>query len=186
MAIPESIRIYCKELSLPDAERANQFYKTAQIEAKISYGMYMQQNILPRQVFLRGYDAMYASASLFISKKFRIKIDDHLGGTHNHMRKVLDFLTQEAEQHQKLISLYEIALEKFNSLSRQYHSEGYFAKRVVRDLADEGYHQGKKANYYNEDLGDRKDPLSLSMEDAKQFISDIVEPFLFIMEELTA
>ena len=49
----------------------------------------------------------------------------------------------------------------------------------------EGYYQGKKVTYYGELTPGRKDPLLLDISDAKKFIKDIVEPFLFIIGDLT-
>ena len=101
------------------------------------------------------------------------------------MRIVLEYYTRDSKNHPKLIQLYENAIEKFRILSQQYASEKHFAKKVVKDLIDEGYHQGKKITYYNEHKPDRKDPLELDISDANKFIKDVVEPFLDIIGELT-
>ena len=128
---------------------------------------------------------MYAVAALFLAKKYNLKLDEVLGGTHKNMRAVLDFYTRDSEHNQKLIQLYEIAIEKFNSLSQKYRNEEHFAERVVKDLINEGFYLGKKITYYSDAVPGRKDPLELTIDDAKKFIEDIVEPFLFIMEKLS-
>ena len=175
----------CVELSPPDVERAVKFNEVARDEAIISYKMFLGQNKLPRQVFLRGYDAIYAAAALFLSKRFKVKVDEHIGSTHMNMRLALDFYTQGTKEHQKLLDLYEKAIEKFQVLSEQYLTNAHFANKVVKDLISEGYHQGKKVNYYHEAEPQRKDPLMLDITDANKFINEIVEPFLFIIGELT-
>jgi|GEM_PF-6617926 hypothetical protein len=183
MTTIEEIRAYTRELSPEDARRAVRFNEVSRDEAILTYKMFFEQNRLPRKVFIEGYDAMYAAAALFLAKKHRVKLDDVRGGTHRNMRAVLDFYTHDSKHHARLLRLYEIAVERFNSLSQKYFNESHFARKVVKDLIDEGYHQGKKATYYSETP--RKDPLSLTMADAKKFIKEIAEPFLFIMEDLT-
>lgn len=185
MAELDEIKIYCIDLSPPDVERAIKFNEVSQDEAIISYKMFLEQNKVPRQVFIQGYNAMYAAAALFLAKKYKIKVDEHLGGVHKRMREVLDFYTQDSKHHQKLIELYEIAIEKFQILSQMYVNKKHFARKVVNDLMKERYYQGKKVTYYDEVNPDRKDPLTLDISDAKKFIHDIVDPFLFIIGELT-
>ncbi|MBI4440111.1 hypothetical protein HY638_04015 [Candidatus Woesearchaeota archaeon] len=185
MASMDEVKAYCKELSPPDVERAVKFNEVARDESIISYGMFLEQNKLPRQVFIQGYNAMYAAAALFLAKKYKVKVDEHMGSTHKRMREVLDFYTSDSEHHQKLIALYEKAIEKFQILNQQYNSEKHFASKVVSDLMSEGFYQGKKVTYYAEIPPGRKDPLTLDIPDAKKFIRDIVEPFLFIIGELT-
>ncbi len=185
MVPAEEIKYYCRELSPPDVERAVKFNETARDEAIIAYSMFLEQNKLPRQVFINGYNAMYAAAALFLAKKYKVKVDEHIGGTHKNMREVLDFYTRESKNHHKLIELYEKAIEKFQILNQQYSNENHFARKVVSDLMSEGYHQGKKVAYYNEPTSGRKDPLDLNVSDAKKFIQDIVDPFLFLIGELT-
>ena len=185
MAEINEIQSYCRELSPPDVERAIKFNEVARDEAIISYKMFLEQNKLPRQIFIHGYNAMYGAAALFLAKKYKTKIDEHLGGTHKKMRSVLDFYTRDSEHNRKLIALYEVAIEKFQILSQQYHSETHFANRVVKDLISEGYHQGKKVSYYSDAVPGRKDPLQLDISDAKKFIQEITGPFLFIIGELT-
>lgn len=185
MLSAEEIKSYCRELPPPDVERAVKFNEIARDEATIAYSMFLEQNKLPRQIFINGYNAMYAAAALFLAKKYKVKVDEHIGGTHKNMRQVLDFYTRESKNHQKLIELYEKAIEKFQILSQQYSNEKHFASKVISDLISEGYHQGKKVNYYNEPTPGRKDPLNLNISDAKKFIQDIVDPFLFLIGELT-
>jgi len=185
MASVEEVKAYCRELSPPDAERAVKFNEVARDESIISYGMFLEQNKLPRQVFIQGYNAMYAAAALFLAKKYKVKVDEYIGGTHKKMREVLDFYTRDSKYHQRLMGLYEIAIEKFQILNQQYNNEKHFASRVVNDLMAEGYYQGKKVTYYGELTPGRKDPLLLDISDAKKFIKDIVEPFLFIIGDLT-
>lgn len=185
MAGIDLIKSYCRDLSPPDVERAIKFNEVAMDEAIISYKMFLEQNKLPRQVFIQGYSAMYAAAALFLAKKYKTKVDEHLGGSHKRMREVLDFYTRNSEHHPKLMALYEVAIEKFQALSQQYSNERHFAGKVVKDLISEGYYQGKKVTYYDELSPGRKDPLLLDISDAKNFIKNIVGPFLFIMGELT-
>lgn len=185
MATLDEIKMYCRELSPPDVGRAIRFNEISRDESIIAYKMFLEQDKLPRQVFIQGYNAMYAAAALFLAKKHKTKIDEHLGGTHKRMREVLDFYTRDSKHHQKLIELYETAIMRFQVLSQQYQNERHFAGRVVKDLIDEGFHQGKKVTYYSELTPGRKDPLLLNAADAKKFIKDVIEPFLFIMGELT-
>ncbi len=185
MVSVEEVKAYCRELSPPDKERAVKFNEIARDESIISYGMFLEQNKLPRQVFIQGYNAMYAAAALFLAKKYKVKVDEYTGGTHKRMREVLDFYTRDSEHHQRLMALYEIAIEKFQILNQQYNNEKHFASRVVKDLMTEGYYQGKKVTYYDELTPGRKDPLKLDMADAKKFIQEIVDPFLFIIGDLT-
>jgi hypothetical protein len=185
MASIEEVKAYCRELSPPDVERAVKFNEVARDESIISYGMFLEQNKLPRQVFIQGYNAMYASAALFLAKKYKVKVDEHIGSTHKKMREVLDFYARDSKHHQRLMALYEVAIEKFQILNQQYNNEKHFAKSVVNDLMTEGFYQGKKVTYYAELTPGRKDPLKLDMADAKKFIQEIVDPFLFIMGELT-
>lgn len=179
------IRMYCRDLSPKDAERAVKFNEISRDETIISYKMFLAQNKLPRKIFIEGYNAMYASAALFLAKKYRLRLDEVLGGTHKNMRIVLEFYTRDSEHQQKLLDLYETALERFIFLSQKYRNEEHFADRVVKDLINEGFYQGKKVTYYSDPVPGRKDPLELTIEEAKIFIGEIVEPFLFIMEELT-
>lgn len=185
MAEIDEIKVCCRELSPPDVERAIKFNEVSRDEAIISYKMFLEQNKVPRQVFIQGYNAMYAAVALFLAKKYKIKVDEHIGGTHKRMREVLDFYTRDSKHHAKLIALYEIATEKFQILSEQYHNESHFAGRVIKDLMTEGYYQGKKVTYYEELTPGRKDPLKLDISDAKKFIQDVVDPFLFLIGELT-
>lgn len=185
METKEDMEYYCKDLSPPDVERAIKFNEVAGDESVIAYSMFLKQNKLPRQVFIQGYNAMYAAASLFLAKKHKIKLDEVRGSTHKNMRIVLEFYTRESKHHAKLISLYETAIEKFQILSYQYHSDKHFAGKVIKDLMDEGFYQGKKITYYSEPVPGRKDPLQLKIPDAKKFIKEIVEPFLYIIGELT-
>ncbi len=184
MTTIEEIKGYCRELSPPDAERAVKFNVRAKEEDIISYNLFIERKELPRQVFIHGYQAMFNAAALFLAKKYRIKIDDTIGGVHRNMRVVLDFYTRESEHNARLIELYETAIEKFKKLSQQYMTESHFAKKVVKDLMYEGYNRGKKSTYYSEANVER-DPLKLSMDDAKNFVKEVVDPFLFIMDELT-
>jgi len=181
----DDIKHLVKDLPPSEVERAVKFNKMAKDEAIISFKLFIEQNKLPRQIFLRGYDAMFASAALFLAKKYNIKLDETMGSTHKNMRKVLSFYTKDTKQHERLIDLYEKAIEKFQALNEQYRNGEHFADRVVDDLINEGFYQGKKINYYGEANPQRKDPLELIIDDAKSFISDVVEPFLFIMENLT-
>lgn len=185
METKEDIEHYCKSLSPPDAERAIKFNEVAKDESIIAYSMFLEQNKLPRLVFIQGYNAMYAAASLFLAKKYKIKLDEVRGSTHKNMRGALDFYTRDSKHHAKLISLYETAIEKFQILSYQYHSDKHFAGKVIKDLVNEGFYQGKKVAYYSEPVPGRKDPLQLNIPDAKKFIQEIVEPFLYIIGELT-
>ena len=125
MASVEEVKAYCRELSPPDAERAVKFNEVARDESIISYGMFLEQNKLPRQVFIQGYNAMYAAAALFLAKKYKVKVDEYIGGTHKKMREVLDFYTRDSKYHQRLMGLYEIAIEKFQILSQQYRNFKY-------------------------------------------------------------
>ncbi len=179
------IEQYCRELSPPDVDRAIKFNEVSRDEAIISYELFLGQNKVPRQIFIQGYNAMYAASALFLAKKYKIKLDEHLGSTHKNMRLILEFYTRDSEHHSKLIGLYEIAIEKFQKLSQQYSNENHFAKRVVKDLMEDGYHKGKKVTYYTDLVPGRKDPLLLDASDAKEFIQDVVKPFLFIIGELT-
>lgn len=179
----ETIRTYCKELSLPDAQRAEKFNESAKEEEIVSYNIFLEQKKLPRQIFIHGYQAMFNASALFLAKKYQIKIDENIGGVHRNMRIVLDFYTRESEQHSKLITLYEEAIEKFQSLSQQYQTQHHFAKKVVKDLIYQGYNEGKKSAYYSNKS--EKDPLELSIGDAQRFIHEVVEPFLHIIDELT-
>lgn len=181
----DEIKFYCRILSPTDAERAVKFNEASMDEAIITYKMFLEQSKLPRKIFIEGYDAMYAAASLFLAKKYKMKLDEALGGTHKNMRTVLDFYTRDSPHNKRLIQLYEIAVEKFSSLSQKYRNEEHFSKRVVKDLINEGYYQGKKTTYYSEVVSGRKDPLALTVVDAAKFIKEIVEPFLFIMGELS-
>lgn len=185
MTLLPEIRMYCRDLSPTDAARAIKFNEISKDEAIITYKMFLEQSKLPRKIFIEGYNAMYAVSSLFLAKKYKIKLDEVLGGTHKNMRVVLDFYTRDSEHHQTLIQLYEIAIEKFNSLSQKYRNEEHFAERVVKDLINEGFYQGKKVTYYSEAVPGRKDPLDLTLDDAKKFVDEVVEPFLFIMEKLS-
>lgn len=185
MVSVEEVKAYCRELSPPDVERAVKFNEVARDESIISYGMFLEQNKLPRQVFIQGYNAMYAAAALFLAKQYKVKIDEHIGSTHKRMREVLDFYTHDSIHNQRLIELYEMAIEKFQILNQQYNNEKHFARSVVNDLMDKGYYQGKRVTYYDELTPGRKDPLNLDMTDAKKFIQEIVDPFLFIIGDLT-
>lgn len=181
----DEIKMYCRDLSPTDVERAVKFNEISRDEAIVTYKMFLEQNKLPRKIFIEGYNAMYAASALFLAKKFKVKLDEVLGGTHKNMRAVLDFYTRDSEHNPKLIELYEIAIEKFNSLSQKYMNEEHFAERVVKDLISEGFYQGKKVTYYSDSVPGRKDPLTLTLDDAKKFVDEIVSPFLFIMEKLT-
>ncbi len=181
----ELIKSYCRDLSPPDVERAINFNEVSRDEAIITYKMFLEQNKLPRQVFIQGYNAMYAAAALFLVKKYKTKLDEFQGSTHKRMREVLDFYTRDSIHNPKLIALYEVAIGKFQILSQQYNNENHFAGKVVKDLISEGYYQGKKITYYDDSPSSRKDPLTLEMSDARDFIKNIVDPFLFIMGELT-
>jgi len=181
----EDIEFYCKDLSPPDVERAVKFNEVSKNEHVIAYQLFIEQKRLPRQIFINGYNAMYAAAALFLAKKYKLKLDEVRGSTHKNMRLVLDFFTRDSKHHTKLISLYEAAIEKFQNLSYQYHTDKRFAERVMKDLMDEGYYQGKKVSYYSEQTLGRPDPLQLTISDAKKFIKEIVEPFLYLIEELT-
>jgi len=185
MTAIDEIKMYCRDLSPTDLERAVRFNEISRDEAIITYKMFLEQNKIPRKIFIEGYSAMYAASALFLAKKHKVKLDEVLGGTHKNMRVVLDFYTRDSVHHQKLIELYEIAVEKFHSLSEKYRNEEHFADRVVKDLINEGFYQGKKITYYSEPVPGRKDPLELTIDDAKKFVSEIVDPFLFIMEELS-
>lgn len=185
MGIIDEVKMYCRDISLPDMERAIKFNEVSRDESIISYKMFIEQEKLPRQIFINGYNAMYAAACLFLAKKYKVKLDEHLGGTHKKMREVLDFYTRDSHHHQRLIGLYEIAIEKFQVLNEQYNSNKHFASKIVKDLMSEGYYQGKKVTYYSDINPSRKDPLLLEIPDARKFIDEIVEPFLFIMGELS-
>lgn len=179
------VKMYCRDLSPNDAERAVKFNEISKDEAIITYKMFLEQKKLPRKIFIEGYNAMYAVSALFLAKKYKVKLDEVLGGTHKNMRVVLDFYTRDSEHNQKLISLYEEAIERFISLSKKYRNEEHFAERVVNDLINEGFYQGKKVTYYSDSVPGRKDPLELTMDDAQKFLDKVVEPFLFIMEKLS-
>ncbi|MCK4589910.1 MAG: hypothetical protein KAT77_05680 [Nanoarchaeota archaeon] len=185
MTTIEEIKNFCKDLSPPDVDRAIDFNELARDESIIAYEMFLEQKKVPRQIFIQGYNAMYAAAALFLVKKYKIKLDETFGSTHKNMRTVLDFYTQGSEHHTKLIELYEAAVDKFQFLLYQYNDKSHFARKVVKDLIDEGFYQGKKITYYSDVAPGRKDPLQLTPDDAKTFIEKIVEPFLFILEELT-
>ncbi len=184
MATLEEVKAYCRDLSPPDVERAIKFNETSRDEAIVAYRVFMEQDKLPRQIFIQGYNAMFYTAALFLSKKYKTKIDAHIGGTHKNMRIVLDFYTRDSKHNPQLMALYEVAIEKFQILSEQYSNRTHFANKVVKDLMNEGFYKGKKVSYYNIDIGGRKDPLQLDMSDAKNFIEEIVKPFLFIIGEL--
>lgn len=179
------IKMYCKDLSPTDVVRAIKFNEVSRDEAIVTYKMFLEQNKLPRKIFIEGYNAMYAASALFLAQKYKIKLDEVLGGIHKNMRAVLDFYTRDSEHNPKLIELYEIAIELFNSLSQKYRNEEHFAGKVVKDLITEGFYQGKKVTYYSDSVPGRKDPLTLTVDDAKKFVDEIVEPFLFIIEKLT-
>jgi hypothetical protein len=179
----EEIKPLCRDLSPPDKERAILFNKTARDEERISYKMFLEKKILPRKIFIQGYQAMYHAAALFLAKNYGIMIDEHISGTHRNMREVLNYYTRDSPHHEKLMSLYEKAADKFSSLRQQYQSGSHFADRAVQDLMNEGFHRGKKVTYYND--GGREDPLRLTILEAEAFIRTVVEPFLFIMEKLT-
>lgn len=128
---------------------------------------------------------MFVASALFLTKKYGKKLHTHAGGTHKNMRDVIDFYTQDKQQHEKLMAYYEFAIEQYKNLSEQYFSETHFAKKVVKDLMYKGYNEGKKVEYYQEMKESAKDPLALTMADAKEFIQTVVEPFLSIMEKIT-
>ena len=185
MAPLNEIKMYCRDLSPADTQRAVKFNEMSKDEAIVTYKIFLEQKKLPRKIFIEGYNAIYAASALFLAKKYKVKLDEVLGGTHKNMRIVLDFYTRDSEHHEKLIKLYEIAIEKFISLSKKYRNEEHFAEKVVKDLIDEGFYQGKKVTYYSDTVPGRKDPLELTLNDAETFLDEIVEPFLFIMEKLS-
>lgn len=186
MMTKEDIQVYCRELSPPDKVRAVAFNNTAKNEEIIGYTTFLEKKILPRKVFIQGYQAMYHAAALFLATCYGIKIDEHQGSTHKSMRDVLDYHTRDSPHHENLMRLYEHAIEKFNAMRQHYRSGAHFADRVVLDLMREGYDRGKKITYYSDQSGGRNDPLELTLLDAELFIKNVVEPFLFIMEKLTA
>lgn len=181
----DEIRDYVKDLSPSDVERAIKYSETSMDDAIIAYMLFLEQKKIPRQIFIQGYNAMYAAASLFLAKRYKVKLAEEKGGTHKNMRLVLEFYARDSKHYAKLIQLYETALEMFKFLNEQYRDERHFAKKVVTDLMEEGYYQGKKITYYHEKVLGRKDPLELTVSDARKFIDEIVKPFLFIMKELT-
>ena len=185
MITKEEVKLYCRDLPPGDVERAIKFNEVARDEAIYTYKMFLEQKKLPRKIFIEGYNAMYAAAALFLAKKYKIKLDELRGSTHKNMRLVLDFYTSDSKNHQQLMDLYGEAIEKFQTLSQQYRTEAHFADKIVKDLMDEGFYQGKKINYYAELDNVRKDTLQLTVQEAEKFIKEIVKLFLFIIGELT-
>jgi hypothetical protein len=183
MFTKEDVELCTKDLAPNDVLRAIKFNQISKEEAIITYKMFLEQNKLPRKIFIEGYNAMYAMSALFLAKKYNLKLDESQGRTHKNMREILNFYTQDDENHNTLIKLYDEAMHEFEFLTQKYKNEEHFANKIVKHLIDEGYYQGKKVTYYSDE--DKKDPLSLTIDDAKKFINEIVEVFLFIMEKLT-
>ena len=70
MITPTDTKNLCRDLPPPEVDRAIKFNEISRDEAIVLYKMLLSQKKAPRQILLRGYDAMYAAASLFFGKKF--------------------------------------------------------------------------------------------------------------------
>lgn len=169
-----------RELSKSDRERAIQFNETDVAEEITLYSMLIEQKKLPRLIFIHGYKTMFSKAALFLARNYSIKIDSHVGNTHKNMRDLIEYYTQDSQQNKKLLSLYELAIDRFQSMNEQYSSSNQFAKKVTKDLMYQGYDKGKKKEYYS-----TTDHPDVDISDANKFIQDVVEPFMFIMDNLT-
>ena len=71
MTAIDEIKMYCRDLSPTDLERAVRFNEISRDEAIITYKMFLEQNKIPRKIFIEGYSAMYAASALFLAKKHK-------------------------------------------------------------------------------------------------------------------
>lgn len=132
----------------------------------------------PKYIVIAGYYAVLNVTLWNLAKHFNLKISEKDIGVHTNCLIVLEKYIKDKKLKKQIINLLEEAKKEFNSFTILKNRSEETLPIMLKQSAD----KRKRYTYYSSerDLPKEKD----SLNEAKNFLENIVKPYISIMEKL--
>lgn len=127
---------------------------------------------------IAGYYAVLNITLWYFAKYYNLKISEEDTGVHTNCLIVLEKFVKEENLKQKIITLLEEAQEEFASFTVLKKSKEDTLPLMLRASSE----KRKRYTYYSSERNLPQDTEQLS--EAKNFLNNIVKPYLSILENL--